>query len=168
MTQQALDALKTARGIAFRNGQGPAGPHPEPLLWRRPHHRHGPRRGREPQDALRVRARLEQNYRNWTTRAATSAPSRSRIGRSMHRGAAGGKFLLDMMREIPLLQFPKSNRLAVGLGGGHSGFTVCALHFLTVSDPAQHVYVDTPAPEGPTLPGPPVSSGRAGARRSSR
>ena len=66
----------------------------------------------------------------------------------MHRGYPADKFLADMMREIHrYFGFPKTNRMAVGLGGGHSGFTVCALHLLTANDPAQHVFVDTPAPE---------------------
>lgn len=92
---------------------------------------------------------LEENYPKLDdTGRDIGCFTAAEIGRSMHRGYPADKFLLDMMREIHrYFEFPKSNRLAVGLGGGHSGFTVCALHFLTVNDPAQHVYVDTPTPE---------------------
>ena len=92
---------------------------------------------------------LEANYRKLDdTGRDVGCFTAAEIGRSMHRGYPADKFLLDMMREIHrYFEFPKSNRMAVGLGGGHSGFTVAALHFLTVNDPAQHVYVDTPAPE---------------------
>ena len=92
---------------------------------------------------------LEQNYRKLDdTGRDIGCFTAAEIGRSMHRGYPADKFLLDMMREIHrYFEFPNTSRLAVGLGGGHSGFTVCALHFLTVNDAAQHVYVDTPAPE---------------------
>lgn len=92
---------------------------------------------------------LEQNYRKLDDRGQDiGCFTSAEIGRSMHRGYPADKFLLDMMREIHrYFEFPKQNRMAVGLGGGHSGFTVCALHFLTVNDTTQHVYVDTPAPE---------------------
>lgn len=92
---------------------------------------------------------LEQNYRKFDdTGRDIGAFTAAEIGRSMHRGYPADKFLLDMMREIHrYFEFPKQNRFAVGLGGGHSGFTVCALHFLTVNDAAQHVYIDTVEPE---------------------
>ena len=92
---------------------------------------------------------LEANYRKLDDTGKDIGPfTVAEIARSMHRGYPADKFLLDMMREIHrYFEFPKSNRLAVGLGGGHSGFTVCALHFLTTCDPSQHIYIDTPAPE---------------------
>ncbi len=92
---------------------------------------------------------LEKNYRKLDdTGRDIGAFTAAEIGRSMHRGYPADKFLLDMMREIHrYFEFPKSNRMAVGLGGGHSGFTVAAMHFMTVNDTAQHIYVDTPAPE---------------------
>jgi lactate dehydrogenase-like 2-hydroxyacid dehydrogenase/phosphoserine aminotransferase len=92
---------------------------------------------------------LEQTYRKLDDKGRDAGCfTAAEIGRSMHRGYPADKFLLDMMREIHrYFEFPKQNRLAVGLGGGHSGFTVAALHILTVNDAAQHVYVDTPAPE---------------------
>jgi lactate dehydrogenase-like 2-hydroxyacid dehydrogenase/phosphoserine aminotransferase len=92
---------------------------------------------------------LEQNYRKLDDQGRDiGCFTASEIGRSMHRGYPADKFLLDMMREIHrYFAFPKSNRLAVGLGGGHSGFTVCALHFLTTNDPSQHIFIDTPMPE---------------------
>ena len=81
---------------------------------------------------------LEANYRKLDdTGRDVGCFTAAEIGRSMHRGYPADKFLLDMMREIHrYFEFPKSNRMAVGLGGGHSGFTVAALHFLTVNDPA--------------------------------
>ncbi|RCX02194.1 NAD(P)-dependent oxidoreductase [Marinomonas foliarum] len=70
------------------------------------------------------------------------------IGRGMHRGYPADKVLNDMMREIHrYFGFPKANRMAVGLGGGHSGFTAAALHLMTANDASQIVYVDTPKPE---------------------
>ena len=92
---------------------------------------------------------LEKTYRKLDDQGRDRGPfTAAEIGRSMHRGYPADKFLLDMMREIHrYFEFPKQNRLAVGLGGGHSGFTVSALHLLTVNDPAQHVFIDTPAPE---------------------
>ena len=70
------------------------------------------------------------------------------ISRSMHRGYPADRILTDMMRAIHrYFEFPKSNRIAVGLGGGHSGYTVCVQHLLNANDAAQRVYVDTPRPE---------------------
>ena len=92
---------------------------------------------------------LEANYRKRDDRGRDiGAFTPGEIGRSMHRGYPADKFLLDMMRGIHrYFGFPKGNRMAVGLGGGHSGFTVCALHLLTTQDTSQHVFVDTPVPE---------------------
>ena len=92
---------------------------------------------------------LEKNYRKLDDKGRDLGPfTAAEIGRSMHRGYPADKFLLDMMREIHrYFEFPKANRMAVGLGGGHSGFTVAALHLITTSDKAQHVFIDTPAPE---------------------
>ncbi|WP_261843357.1 NAD(P)-dependent oxidoreductase [Aliamphritea ceti] len=70
------------------------------------------------------------------------------IGRGMHRGYPADKVLNDMMREIHrYFGFPKSNKMAVGLGGGHSGFTAAAIHMVTANDPEQIVFIDTPKPE---------------------
>src|SRR6476469_6027651 len=68
---------------------------------------------------------LEQNYRKLDdTGRDIGCFTAAEIGRSMHRVYPADKFLRDMMREIQrYLQFPKANRLAGGLGGGHSGFT---------------------------------------------
>lgn len=69
---------------------------------------------------------------------------------SMHRGAPADSILRDMMRAIhSYFGFPKANRMAVGLGGGHTGFTVMVQHLMTLADPAQQVFVDTPRPETP-------------------
>lgn len=70
------------------------------------------------------------------------------LSRSMHRGYPADKIPLDMMRAIHrYFEFPKSNRIAVGLGGGHSGYTVCVQHLLNANEADQKVYVDTPRPE---------------------
>ncbi|MFO1122502.1 MAG: phosphoglycerate dehydrogenase, partial [Hyphomicrobiales bacterium] len=92
---------------------------------------------------------LESNYRKLDDTGRDLGPfTAAEIGRSMHRGYPADKFLLDMMREIHrYFAFPATNKVAIGLGGGHSGFTVCAMHLLTVNDSAQHVFVDTLAPE---------------------
>ena len=69
------------------------------------------------------------------------------FGRGMHRGYPADKVLVDMMYEIHrYFGFPKKNKIAVGLGGGHSGFTVCAQHLMNANS-EQQVYVDTPRPE---------------------
>jgi lactate dehydrogenase-like 2-hydroxyacid dehydrogenase/phosphoserine aminotransferase len=92
---------------------------------------------------------LEANYRKYDDKGNDIGPfTAAEIGRSMHRGYPADKILNDMMREIHrYFGFPKQNKMAVGLGGGHSGFTVAVLHMVTANDPAQHVYVDTPRPE---------------------
>jgi lactate dehydrogenase-like 2-hydroxyacid dehydrogenase/phosphoserine aminotransferase len=92
---------------------------------------------------------LETNYRKLDDKGRDLGPfTAAEIGRSMHRGYPADKFLLDMMREIHrYFEFPKSNKMAVGLGGGHSGFTACALHLITTNDPDQHIFVDTLRPE---------------------
>lgn len=70
------------------------------------------------------------------------------LSRSMHRGYPADKVLIDMMRAIHrYFGFPKQNRLAVGLGGGHSGFTVSIQHLLNANLTNQKVYIDTPRPE---------------------
>ncbi len=92
---------------------------------------------------------LEANYRKLDDKGNDLGPfTAGEIGRSMHRGYPADKILLDMMFNIHrYFGFPKSNRMAVGLGGGHSGFTVCAMHLINANDAAQHVYIDTPEPE---------------------
>ncbi|MEH6445588.1 MAG: NAD(P)-dependent oxidoreductase [Oceanospirillaceae bacterium] len=70
------------------------------------------------------------------------------IGRGMHRGYPADKVLNDMMREMHrYFAFPKTNKMAVGLGGGHSGFTAAALHMMNANNRDQIVFVDTPKPE---------------------
>ena len=70
------------------------------------------------------------------------------IGRGMHRGYPADKVLNDMMREMHrYFGFPKKNKMAVGLGGGHSGFTAAALHLMNANNSDQIVFVDTPKPE---------------------
>ena len=66
----------------------------------------------------------------------------------MHRGYPADKVLLDMMNEIHrYFEFPENVKIAVGLGGGHSGFTVAALHLVSANRQNQHIFVDTPEPE---------------------
>ncbi len=92
---------------------------------------------------------LESTYRKLDDTGRDVGPfTAAEIGRSMHRGYPADKILLDMMREIHrYFEFPRSNKMAVGLGGGHSGFTVCVLHMIDANDLDQQVYVDTPRPE---------------------
>ena len=92
---------------------------------------------------------LERTYRKLDDTGRDIGPfTAAEIGRSMHRGTPADKILTDMMREIcRYFEFPKANKMAVGLGGGHSGFTVAALHLIDAHNPAQHIFVDTLAPE---------------------
>lgn len=92
---------------------------------------------------------LEQTYRKKDDRGRDiGAFTAAELGRSMHRGLPADAILLDMMRAIHrYFGFPKQNRMAVGLGGGHSGFTVCMMHLMTAQDAGQHVFVDTTRPE---------------------
>jgi lactate dehydrogenase-like 2-hydroxyacid dehydrogenase/phosphoserine aminotransferase len=92
---------------------------------------------------------LEKSYRKLDDKGRDLGPfTVAEIGRSMHRGYPADKVLLDMMREIHrYFGFPKVNKMAVGLGGGHSGFTVCLMHLMNAHDAKQHVFVDTPEPE---------------------
>lgn len=92
---------------------------------------------------------LEDNYPKLDDKGnKVGSFTTAEFNRSMHRGYPADKVLADMLREIHrYFEFPVANRLAVGLGGGHSGFTVCAQHFLNANDVDQHVYVDTPRPE---------------------
>ena len=106
-------------------------------------------------DARRIRFAfehwLEENYRKCNDKGDDIGPyTAAEIARSMHRGYPADKFIHDMMREIHgYFGFPKENRMAVGLGGGHSGFTVAALHLISGGDATQAIYVDTPKPETP-------------------
>lgn len=92
---------------------------------------------------------IEKTYRKYDdTGKDIGAFTTAELSRSMHRGYPADKILLDMMRAIHrYFEFPKTNRIAVGLGGGHSGYTVCVQHLLNANDADQRVYVDTPRPE---------------------
>jgi phosphoserine aminotransferase len=92
---------------------------------------------------------LEKNYRKLDDRGRDVGPfTVGELERSMHRGYPADKIVLDMMREIHrYFGFPQTNRMAVGLGGGHNGFTVALLHLMNPSDSGQHVFIDTPRPE---------------------
>ena len=70
------------------------------------------------------------------------------LGRGMHRGYPADKVLVDMMREIQrYFGYTNKTKIAIGLGGGHSGFTVAAMHLISANKSSQHIYVDTPKPE---------------------
>ncbi len=91
---------------------------------------------------------LEKNYQKLDDQGQKTGPvTTGELDRCMHRGYPADKVVLDMMREIHrYFEFPKQNKMAVGLGGGHSGFTVAVLHLMnTESD--FNVFVDTPRPE---------------------
>ncbi|MET1254332.1 NAD(P)-dependent oxidoreductase [Aliikangiella maris] len=92
---------------------------------------------------------VEQNYPKLDDKGNKIGQfTTAELARGMHRGYPADKVLLDMMREIHrYFGFPKSNKMAVGLGGGHSGFTVCAMHLVNPNNADQLVYVDTPTPE---------------------
>lgn len=92
---------------------------------------------------------LEANYRKHDDRGRDLGPiTRGEMDRCMHRGYPADKVVLDMMREIHrYFCFPQKNPMAIGLGGGHNGFTVSILHLMNANETSQHVYVDTPQPE---------------------
>ena len=70
------------------------------------------------------------------------------LSRCMHRGYPGDAILHDMAHHIHrYFGFPDHIRLAVGVGGGHSGFTAAALHFINPRDPLQGIFIDTRRPE---------------------
>ena len=94
---------------------------------------------------------LEANYRKLDDRGGDRGPfTVGEIERSMHRGYPADKIVLDMTRAIHrYFEFPATNRMAVGLGGGHNGFSVALLHLMNPKDPTQRVYVDTPKIETP-------------------
>ena len=92
---------------------------------------------------------LEKNYRKISESGQDLGPiTKGELDRGMHRGYPADKVVLDMMRGIHrYFRFPKQNRMAVGLGGGHNGFTVCILHLIHPKNTAQQIFVDTPQPE---------------------
>ena len=91
---------------------------------------------------------LENNYQKLNDHGQKTGPvTTGELDRCMHRGYPADKVVLDMMREIHrYFEFPKQNKMAVGLGGGHSGFTVAVLHLMN-TESGFNVFVDTPRPE---------------------
>ena len=91
---------------------------------------------------------LENNYQKLDDQGKQIGPvTTGELDRCMHRGYPADKVVLDMMREIHrYFEFPKQNKMAVGLGGGHSGFTVAVMHLMN-TDTDFNVFVDTPKPE---------------------
>ena len=89
---------------------------------------------------------LEENYRKTDARGQDAGPiTPGEMNRGMHRGYPADKVVLDMMRSVhSYFGLPESNRMAVGLGGGHTGFSVCVMHLMSTQG---HVFVDTPKPE---------------------
>ncbi|MEM7438253.1 MAG: NAD(P)-dependent oxidoreductase [Pseudomonadota bacterium] len=92
---------------------------------------------------------LEETYRKVDDAGNDLGPfTTAEIGRSMHRGYPADAILRDMMFHIHrYFGFPKENPMAVGLGGGHSGFTVAIMHLMNPNLDGQKVFVDTPRPE---------------------
>ena len=92
---------------------------------------------------------LEATYRKQDDNGNDLGPfTTAELGRSMHRGYPADAILLDMMHNIHrYFGFPKVNPMAVGLGGGHSGFTVAIMHLMNPNLKGQKIFVDTPAPE---------------------
>jgi phosphoserine aminotransferase len=95
---------------------------------------------------------VEANYRKLDDKGRDLGPfTVGELERSMHRGYPADKIVLDMMREIHrYFGFPRQNRMAVGLGGGHNGFTVALLHMMNPTDSTQGVFVDTARAESET------------------
>lgn len=92
---------------------------------------------------------IEKNYRKFDDKGHDIGPfTAAEFSRSMHRGYPADKVIHDMMRQIhSYFGFPKSNRMAVGLGGGHSGFSVAVLHLISADQAKQQIFIDTPRPE---------------------
>ena len=92
---------------------------------------------------------IEKTYPKLSDKGGVIGKSTGReFNRNIHRGFPAEVVLRDMVREIHrYFEFPKKNKMAVGIGGGHTGFTVCALHLLNANDPEHQVFVDTPRPE---------------------
>ncbi len=108
------------------------------------------------QDEMDAR-RLRISFENWLEANYPKLDDRGNVignftaaelARGMHRGYPADKVLLDMMFHMHrYFGFSKSTKIAVGLGGGHSGFTVAAMHLVSANKPGQHIFVDTPEPE---------------------
>lgn len=92
---------------------------------------------------------LEATYRKLDDKGNDLGPfTFAELGRSMHRGYPADAILRDMMHHIHrYFGFPKANPMAVGLGGGHSGFTVAIMHLMNPNLEGQKLFVDTPRPE---------------------
>lgn len=104
-------------------------------------------------DSRRLRfefdAWIERQYEKLDDRGnAVGNFTTAELARGMHRGYPADKVLLDMMRAIHgYFEFPARIQIAVGLGGGHSGFTAAVLHMVNANDRGQVIFVDTPRPE---------------------
>src|SRR5579884_1631675 len=149
-TSRAIDTLKAQREAALRaTAKGP------PARTSNPFFGVGPITNMTADElernALRFEfeAWVEANYRKLDDHGRDIGPfTVGELDRSMHRGYPADKIVLEMMREIHrYFGFPKRNRMAVGLGGGHNGLTVALLHLMNPRDGSQGVFVDTPRPE---------------------
>src|SRR5579884_4260806 len=134
-TSRAIDTLKAQREAALRaTAKGP------PARTSNPFFGVGPITNMTADE-------LERNALRFEFEAWVEANYRE-LDLSMHRGYPADKIVLEMMREIHrYFGFPKRNRMAVGLGGGHNGLTVALLHLMNPRDGSQGVFVDTPRPE---------------------
>ncbi len=94
---------------------------------------------------------IEENYPLLSDKGVAVGKSTFReLNRSIHHGFPAENVLRDMVREIHrYFEFPKKNKMVAGIGGGHTGFTVCAMHLLNANDPDHRVFIDTPKPESP-------------------
>ncbi len=92
---------------------------------------------------------VEQTFRKRGDDGCDLGPfTAAEFARSMHRGEPADSIVTLMLKEIhSYFEFPKCIKLAVGLGGGHSGFTAMALNLIDATDGQQNIYVDTPRPE---------------------
>lgn len=92
---------------------------------------------------------LEANYPKLDDQGkAIGNFTQAELNRGMHRSYPADKVLLDMMGTLHrYFGFPEENKIAVGLGGGHSGFTVAAMHLISAHRAEQAIFVDTPRPE---------------------
>lgn len=146
------DVLNAARLAAIRATRGGA-----PAVPSNPFFGVGPISDGSTDEADRVARKraferwIAERYRKLDDRGRDLGGfSVTELARSMHRGEPADRILTDMMRAIHrYFELPKENRMAIGLGGGHTGFTVCMQHLMTLHDDDQQVFIDTAHPETP-------------------
>ena len=79
---------------------------------------------------------LEKKYRKTSAMGTdVGGYTMGEVERSMHRGLPADLIIKDMMRGIhQYFEFPETTKLAVGLGGGHMGFTIMLMHMMSAND----------------------------------